>query len=570
MTITVALNGTNKISRHTANTGGPIALPIHPPILIAPLTDQAVQYDTLGWNYSVSTSFKDVDSLSFKATLANGDPLPAWIHIATTTGLISGSPGFNDRGTYALNITAFDTESSSISTPLTVAVTAFDAGRLFVSTHGNDNLIGNLPNDTVTYAYAIAPVTVSLAIAPRQNTGGAGSDILTHIENLIGGSNNDSLTGNAQNNVLDGNAGADTLKGGAGNDTYIVDNPGDIITENFNAGIDKIISSTTYTLKTNVENLTLIGTLAINGTGNGLANSITGNAANNILNGGIGADTLAGGAGNDTYIVDNISDIVSETINAGIDKVNSSVTYTLLDNVENLTLTGTLPIDGKGNSSANIIVGNAAINKINGGTGADTLRGGLGDDAYFVDNAGDVIIENLNEGIDRVNSFVSYTLPSNVENLILASISAINATGNDLNNLIIGNTADNLLSGGAGNDILNGGSGNNTLTGGSGKDYFQFKAAGHLDTIIDFNVVDDTIKLDKTVFTVFTNPVPSPIDATTFIIGAQALDANDFVIYNSAIGALLYDADGSGSAGAVQFATVTPGLVMTNNDFHVI
>ncbi|MBA3756004.1 MAG: hypothetical protein H0X02_07175 [Nitrosomonas sp.] len=82
-------------------------------------------------------------------------------------------------------------------------------------------------------------------------------------------------------------------------------------------------------------------------------------------------------------------------------------------------------------------------------------------------------------------------------------------------------------------------------------------------------MIDDTIKLDKTVFT---NPIPSPIAAGQLIVGSQALDENDFIIYNNETGALLYDTDGSGSGSgaAVQFAVVSIGLAMTNADFHVI
>ncbi|MFM5947398.1 MAG: calcium-binding protein, partial [Dolichospermum sp.] len=127
----------------------------------------------------------------------------------------------------------------------------------------------------------------------------------------------------------------DTLIGGAGNDTYIVDNILDVVTEALNGGIDLIQSSVTYTLGDNVENLTLAGNTAINGTGNSLNNTITGNSGNNTLNGGLGIDTLIGGAGNDTYIVDNILDVVTEALNGGIDLIQSSVTYTLGDNVEN-------------------------------------------------------------------------------------------------------------------------------------------------------------------------------------------------------------------------------------------
>jgi Ca2+-binding RTX toxin-like protein len=233
------------------------------------------------------------------------------------------------------------------------------------------------------------------------------------------------------------------------------------VVENPNEGIDTIQNSVTFTLPANVENLTLTGTSSINATGNDLSNTLTGNSGANTLNGGLGADTMVGDAGNDTYIVDNASDIITENLNEGTDTVQSSITYTLGLNLENLTLTGTLAINGTGNELNNVITGNNASNiltgglgndTLNGGASADTLMGGLGNDTYVVDDPGDIVTEAFNEGTDTVQSYIPYTLGANVENLTLMGTSAINGTGNSLNNILGGNSAANVLAGGFGND----------------------------------------------------------------------------------------------------------------------
>src|SRR5262249_33887174 len=143
------------------------------------------------------------------------------------------------------------------------------------------------------------------------------------------------LTGNAAANVLDGSAGNDTMIGGAGNDTYVVDSISDVTTENAGEGTDLVQSSISWTLASEVENLTLTGTGSINATGNGVANTLTGNTGNNVLDGGAGADTLRGGMGNDTYIVDATTDVVTENASEGADTVQSAIAYTLGANVEN-------------------------------------------------------------------------------------------------------------------------------------------------------------------------------------------------------------------------------------------
>jgi len=140
--------------------------------------------------------------------------------------------------------------------------------------------------------------------------GSAGNDTLN------GSAGNDIINGFAGNDILNGGAGIDTLIGGTGNDIYVVDTTTDVITENANEGTDTIQSSVTFTLATlpNIENLTLTGTAAINGTGNAGNNVITGNTANNILNGGAGIDTLIGGTGIDRFDYRNLADSVFNSV----------------------------------------------------------------------------------------------------------------------------------------------------------------------------------------------------------------------------------------------------------------
>jgi Ca2+-binding RTX toxin-like protein len=214
---------------------------------------------------------------------------------------------------------------------------------------------------------------------------------------------------------------------------------------------------------------------------------------NDWLDGGSGADTLSGGFGNDTYVIDDAGDSVIEQAGAGIDMILSGIDYDLRNaaQVENLTLTGSA-VDGIGNELNNTLTGNAANNRLDGGAGVDRLVGGLGDDTYLVDNAADVIVENANGGTDTVLSAVSYVLPNHVENIILTGTTAINATGNALNNSLEGNSGNNRLNGGAGDDILKGLSGNDVLNGDSGNDvlYGNTSEDSLQDTLIEQLVIN--------------------------------------------------------------------------------
>ena len=421
---------------------------------------------------------------------------------------------------------------------------------------GNDTLIGGGGNDTyILHGGEIidnssgGPVTVQSSVTYTlgdgiQNLTLTGSDNIDGTGNtlanvLIGNSGDnrlsglggsDTLNGGAGNDTLDGGDGNDSMAGALGNDTYVVNSTSDVVTEAASAGTDTVESGITYTLGANVENLTLTGSDNINGTGNTLANLLIGNDGNNILtglagndtlDGGVGNDNMIGGAGDDTYVVDSALDDVTESASAGTDTVQSSITYTLGDNVENLTLTGSDNIDGTGNTLANLLVGNDGSNNLSGdigndtligGEGNDTLLGGLGNDTYVVDSLSDVITDSA--GTDSVQSSITYTLVDNVniENLTLTGSAAIDGTGNSVVNVLTGNDGDNRLSGLGGNDTLNGGAGNDTLDGGDGND----SMAGGLGN--DTYVVGSTIDVVTESSSAGTDTVESSI---TYTLGAN-------------------------------------------------
>ncbi|OOF69661.1 hypothetical protein BKG89_06220 [Rodentibacter caecimuris] len=193
--------------------------------------------------------------------------------------------------------------------------------------------------------------------------------------NIQGGKGNDTIRGGAGNDFLDGGLGVDTMYGGTGDDRYVVDNVGDKVIELANEGTDTVFSHIDYTLTENVENLTLLGTMAKSATGNELDNVLTANNIGNTLNGGagndrliggLGADTLTGGEGNDTFVfqtelngsIDTITDfqkgdkialsrVIFNSLKENMDNFSDYIQY----NAQN----GKLSYDADGNGSKNAI-----------------------------------------------------------------------------------------------------------------------------------------------------------------------------------------------------------------------
>jgi Ca2+-binding RTX toxin-like protein len=436
-----------------------------------------------------------------------------------------------------------------------------------------DSMAGGFGNDTYIADSADSVIELEGAGIDTVRTGAnLGVALAANVENLMltgtadligfGNGLDNALTGNAGDNHLDGLAGNDTARGGIGNDTYLVDSAGDVVVEAAGEGNDTVFSPLDRTLWANIENLTLIGG-AIVGIGNTLANVLTGNDTNNVLDGKAGADTMKGGLGNDTYRVDAAGDRAIENSGQGTDLVQASVSFTLVGNVENLTLTGNTGINATGNALANTLIGNNAANLLNGMAGADVMSGNDGNDTYVVDNAGDVVKEGSGKGTDLVQASVSHTLTVNVERLTLTGGANIGGTGNALGNTIVGNAGNNLIAGKNGNDLL---------TTGGGVDIVLFdtalNAASNFDTVADFDVANDTFRLDRDVFTALT--ALGTLSADAFRVGGAAADAEDRIIYNPNTDNLSYDRDGTGAASAIIFAHVNGNPSLTNADFVVV
>jgi Ca2+-binding RTX toxin-like protein len=524
------------------------------PTVVTPIEDQSA-HEGAPFAFQVPAgALVDIDAgdvLIFNASKVDGSPLPSWLQFDASSRSFTGTPAAGDIGIVNVKVTATDQSGQSASDTFVLAIGAASMtgtagadflvgtpqGDVLLGLEGNDSLMGMAGNDLLdggagidsmaggngNDTYIVDTPTDTVTENLNEGIDTVQSSIRwtlgDNVENLVltgtaaidgtGNSLNNTLTGNNARNTLDGGLGADTMIGGQGDDGYMVDDVGDVVVESASEGVDTVYARVDYTLGANIENLVLFAA-ATTGTGNDLDNALYGSDVNNVLyggagndrlNGGLGDDTLVGGQGNDSYVVDSAGDTVVEAANEGIDEVVSTVTYSIANcaNVENLTLTGFGAISGTGNSLANTIYGNNANNNLDGGLGADIMAGGQGDDTYLVDDIGDVVFENANEGRDTVFSRIDYTLGANVEQLVLLSGGAANGTGNELDNRLIGNASNNVLVGGAGNDRLEGKAGVDTLIGGVGNDIYIFEDAA--DTIVEnadegFDTIISYVSLD--------------------------------------------------------------------------
>jgi Ca2+-binding RTX toxin-like protein len=402
---------------------------------------------------------------------------------------------------------------------------------------GADYLNGGSGIDWAYYSDSTAGVTVSLASGAGAN-GTAHGDQLVSIESIYGSNYDDLFVGNDGANTLRSVNGNDVLKGGGGADYLDGGNGNDSL--NGGAGADTLvggagIDTATYNDSDAGVEIALNGTPGSGGDAQGDRfydiENLTGSNYADRLYGNDGANTLNGGNGNDT----------------------------LLAFLGNDMLFG-----GDGHDS---LSGGEGDDVLNGGTGFDRMTGGAGNDTYYVDYAYDQVGESGGEGFDQVFASVSYTLTTGADVELLATSNDAYTIALDLT----GNSSGNIIRGNNGNNVINGGDGDDELTGLGGADSFRFdtalSAAFNVDVITDFAVGVDTIVLENTIFGAF---AAGPLADDRFVNGTTPLDGNDNILYDSATGAIYYDADANGGGAAVLFAQVTAGLALTHDDFMIV
>ena len=498
----------------------------HEPVVANPIADQTLPEDTAWTFTVPANTFSDVggDALAYTVSLADDSVLPGWLSFNAVTRTVSGTPPANFNGQIALKVTASDGSLTASDTFVLNITAVNDAPIVTSNSGGNTASVSNAENTTaVTVVTATDPdagqalsysisggadankftidsntgalsfITAPNFEAPTDLDGNNVYDVTVQISDGVGGVDTQAIAVKVENVVgvsiigtpindlidathtvagqpfptneedtLNGGTGADRMSGGQGDDAYVVDNPGDVVIENANDGVDTVNASIHYGLTPNVENLTLQGNADLQGYGNVLANTIIGNSGSNLINGGAGTDTMVGRGGDDFYFVDDVGDTVIENGGGGSDTVFSTAHFRLSANVENLILQGSADLQGYGNSQSNVIYGNSGNNLIDGGGGVDLMVGEAGNDIYFVDDTSDAAFENPGEGNDVVFASAHYGLAADVETLVLQGSADLQGYGNNQANVIYGNAGNNLINAAGGIDLMVGGAGNDT------------------------------------------------------------------------------------------------------------
>ena len=441
---------------------------------------------------------------------------------------------------------------------------------------------------------AFSTLTTLDALAQQSpvTTISASTTLAAGVDNVIlTGSADLAVTGNADFNLIHANAGNDTLTagsgiatliGGAGNDVFVLNNTSDYVIVQPHLGSYTIDTSVSYTMPDNVQNLTGTGAAAITLTGGRTNATITANSGNDTLVAGTGIVTMVGGSGNDTFVVNNAADQISVATAKTGNVVQSSVSYTLGANLQNLTGVGWDDLVLTGNNLSNKLVANDAFDTLISGTGVTTMVGGSAADVFVVNNSSDVIsVSNPDPG-DLVQSSVTYTLASKLKTLTGIGSSSIKLTGNTLADVITANAAGDTLVAGTGLATLIGGAGNDTFVINNVADVIQTTAGAGIDTeqtsvstTLADNITNLTASSGSTALTLRGNSLNGTITANS---GADTLIAgsgNQTLTSGSGIDSMVGGAGidtfiVNNSADTISVATVNAGNVVKTNFSYVL
>ncbi|MCF1462406.1 calcium-binding protein [Agrobacterium vitis] len=408
----------------------------------------------------------------------------AAVNVNLKTNLATGGEAEGDTFSSVENLTGSSYADTLTGNDSNNVLNGGDDNDTLAGGKGADTLNGGNGSDTANYADSFAAIQINL-VTGTHTGGDAADDTLSSIEGVIGSQYDDRFT----------SASTGTLSGGGGNDTYVVSQIATttVLVEEASAGTDTVETTlTSYTLKTNFENLTHTDSTNFLGYGNNADNVIVsqggvdklyGYAGNDTIRGGSGGDTIDGGDGSDTASYSDSTaavtiNLLSKTVSGGY---AAGDVFTSIENVEGSAYADTLT----GDTGANVLSGGAGDDILVGGAGADTLNGGAGQDKITYEASSAAVKVDLSTGTATGGDAQGDKL-SSIERVI----------GSSFNDTLIGSSAAEMLTGGAGDDILIGGGGNDVLNGGEGADVLD-GGAGNYDTL-NYSAATSAVALDLT------------------------------------------------------------------------
>uniref|UniRef100_A0A8J7CZ89 VCBS repeat-containing protein n=1 Tax=Desmonostoc muscorum LEGE 12446 TaxID=1828758 RepID=A0A8J7CZ89_DESMC len=549
------------------------------PTVANALADSSTAEDS-PFNFTVpANTFTDVDAgntLTYTATLDNGNALPSWLSFNGTTRTFSGTPTNNNVGAIAIKVTATDSSSASVSDTFNLTVTNVNDAPTVVNAIADKTTIENSVFNFTLPANTFADVDLG--------------DTLTYTATLDNGNPLPSwLTFNATTRTFSGTPTA------------------------ANVGNINVKVTATDTALASVSDIFNLSITPLNLTGTPNPDTLTGTASNNIIDGKASNDTLTGGGGKDTFVI-RTGDGTDTITDFGGVGTGSNPSAAVIANVDTLQFTGTaltaknLQLTQNGNNlevtfedvvNTKVILQNFQLQNLDNLPASGTrpaLANILFDGQTSPTDSFDVIDANANPtSIGRQNTVTFLNdLNNNISGFDNSNDVINGQGGNDKidgksgNDHLRGGAGNDTLIGGAGNDTLVGGAGNDVLTGGTGADRFLYNTSAvfngsaiGVDTITDFNRSQgDKIVLDKTTFSVISsNPGNGFSNAGDFkSIGLDLFQltilegiSSAKIVYDAVNGRLFYNQNGilPGFGSGGQFATLTGAPALTANDFIV-